>query len=170
MKKQINYFVIINLILFISISNLISNQKSDDIKSKIATIKEQYKSIKAEEKKYKITNITNDDEESEKSVQLFKSGTEIKKIIVAEAMGDCGESTEVYYHNNSAFFIFKVSECIAYDGDKEMVNKTEERYSIDNGKLIQLLIGKANIKTNDNEFKNAEEFVKELIQSLKIYK
>ncbi len=144
------------------------SQKADDVSSKIANIKQLYKEIKSKEKTFKVTEITKSDEDDyeETTVSIYKAGKEIKLIITGmSGVGDCGESYEFYYHQSEVFFVFYSQSC--YVGDE--ISKTERRFYFDGGKMIQFLDGKKKIKSETEDFKNAETEIKHLISEMKIY-
>ncbi len=161
-------FLSLIIFVFITISqfniteiNAQDNSKND-LKSKIDKIKAQYKEIKSIESSLKKKSINLDSEDEESSLDIFRMKNEIKKVIQSSAGGDCGEVYEVYYFQNKAFFVLNISECFV--GEK--TTRTEKRYYLDNGKLIQFIEGKKTINENSEEFKQAEVGILSVLDSI----
>ncbi len=157
MRNNLSKYCLLLLAFFITLNFQSYSQENskNDLKSKIDKIKSQYKAIKSIESSLKEKNITLDNEEGESSLKILSLKNESKEIIYRITSGDCGDAYEVYYFQNKPFFVLYSSECFVY----EKTTKTEQRYYLDNGQLIQYIEGKKTIKENSEEFKQAQESI-----------
>ena len=147
-------------------------QAIEDTTKVIENIKEQYKTVSANQKKYLLLEKDLMDESTEGGfVAAFKDVQSFRKLI-ATFYGDTGKITTEYYFNNKELFFaysreYHYNKSIDQPGSK-VASIAENRYYFSNKKMIRWLNGKTTKSPNSADYK--DEATNLLSESKRLYK